>query len=107
LTLSSADNVQPKVDVRLQGPRRGYLAIPSPPIKGGTFTTVKGRYEHNLDVIPGDSGAAAYDNGDDRSNGIQSTQWSSSNPARVWNEVRKWDATTHNFFDAYGNWPRV
>jgi V8-like Glu-specific endopeptidase len=82
--------------------------IPSPWIKGGTFTTVKGgRYEHNLDIIPGDSGAAAYDNGDDRSNGIQSTQWRIGNPRRTWNEVRKWDATTHNFFDAYGNWPRA
>lgn len=81
---------------------------PSPWIKGGTFTAVKGgRYEHNLDAVKGDSGAAAYDNGDDRSNGIQSTQWETTRPSRIWNEVRKWDATTHNFFDAYGNWPRV
>jgi V8-like Glu-specific endopeptidase len=80
--------------------------IPTPWAKGGTFTSVVGgRYRHNLDIVPGDSGAAAYGNGDDRSNGIQSSQW--RNGTAVWNEVRKWDATTHNFFDAYGNWPRA
>ena len=64
------------------------------------------RSEHNLDVIPGDSGAGTYDNGDSRVNGIQSTQWFTTNPPRVWNEVRRWDSTTYNFFHAYGNWPR-
>ena len=50
--------------------------VPSPWIRSGTFTAAPGsRYEHNLDVIPGDSGAGVYDNGDDRCNGIQSTQW--------------------------------
>lgn len=81
--------------------------IPSSWIKSGTFTAAVGsRYQHNLDVIPGDSGAGTYDNADSRINGIQSTQWSSTNPPRVWNEVRRWDSTTHNFFRAYGNWPR-
>ncbi len=81
--------------------------IPSPWIKGGTFTGAVGsRYQHNLDIIPGDSGAGTYDNADNRCNGIQSTQWTSNNPPRVWNEVRRWDPTTHNFFAAYGKWPR-
>lgn len=81
--------------------------MPSPWIKSGNFTAAPGsRYEHNLDIIPGDSGAGAYDNGDNRCNGIQSTQWFTTNPPRVWNEVRRWDAVTYNFFDAYGNWPR-
>jgi V8-like Glu-specific endopeptidase len=80
--------------------------VPTPWAKGGTFASVVGgRYRHNLDIIPGDSGAAAYGNGDDCSNGIQSSQW--RNGSAVWNEVRKWDATTYNFFDAYGNWPRA
>jgi V8-like Glu-specific endopeptidase len=82
--------------------------IPSSWIKGGTFTAAPGsRYEHNLDVIPGDSGAGTYNNDDNRCNGIQSTQWQTTNPPRVWNEVRRWDATTFNFFDTYGNWPRA
>jgi len=81
--------------------------VPSSWIKGGTFTASPGsRYEHNLDVIPGDSGAGTYNDADNRCNGIQSTQWRTSNPDRVWNEVRRWDATTFNFFDTYGNWPR-
>jgi V8-like Glu-specific endopeptidase len=91
----------------------GYpLDKPSPSggeswIKGGTFTAAPGsRYEHNIDAVPGDSGAAAWDNVDRRSNGIQSTQWRTSTPPRVWNEVRRWDSTTYNFFHAYGNWPR-
>jgi V8-like Glu-specific endopeptidase len=82
--------------------------IPSPWIKGGTFTAAPGsRYEHNLDAVPGDSGAGVYHNDDNRCNGIQSTQWFTTNPFRVWNEVRRWDVTTFNFFDAYGNWPRA
>jgi len=48
-----------------------------------------------------------YNNDDIRCNGIQSTQWFTSNPFRIWNEVRRWDATTYNFFAAYGNWPRL
>ena len=81
--------------------------VPSSWIKGGTFTAAPGsRDEHNLDVIPGDSGAGTYDNGDSRCNGIQSTQWY-ANATRFWNEVRRWDSTTHNFFHAYGNWPRL
>ncbi|WP_247828945.1 trypsin-like serine peptidase [Arthrobacter antioxidans] len=81
--------------------------VPSSWIKSGAFTAAPGsRYQHNLDIIPGDSGAGTYDNGDSRVNGIQSTQWFSTNPPRVWNEVRRWDSTTYNFFHAYGNWPR-
>jgi len=81
--------------------------VPSSWIKSGNFTAAPGsRYQHNLDVIPGDSGAGTYDNVDARVNGIQSTQWFTTNPPRVWNEVRRWDSTTYNFFDAYGNWPR-
>ena len=50
--------------------------VPSSWIKSGNFTAAPGsRYEHNLDVILGDSGASTYDNGDNRVNGIQSTQW--------------------------------
>ena len=82
--------------------------VPSSWIKSGNFTAAPGsRYEHNLDVIPGDSGAGTYDNGDSRVNGIQSTQWFTTSPAPVWNEARRWDATTYNFFHAYGNWPRA
>ncbi len=82
--------------------------IPSPWLKTGNFTAAPGaRYEHNLDAVPGDSGAGVYDNNDFRCNGIQSTQWFTNNPFRIWNEVRRWDATTHNFFAAYGNWPRL
>ena len=81
--------------------------MPSSWIKGGTFTASPGsRYEHNLDIIPGDSGAGIYNSDDERCNGIQSTQWFTTNPSRVWNEARRWDATTYNFFHAYGNWPR-
>jgi V8-like Glu-specific endopeptidase len=81
--------------------------VPSSWIKGGTFTAAPGsRYEHNIDAVPGDSGACAYHNDDSRCAGIQSTQWRTTNPPRVWNEVRRWDSTTYNFFDAYGNWPR-
>jgi hypothetical protein len=44
-----------------------------------------------------------------RCTGIQSTQWccgaDPSNPARIWNEVRRWDSTTYNFFHAHSNWP--
>ena len=77
--------------------------VPSQWIKSGTYTASPGsRYEHNLDVIPGDSGACTY-NASNRCTGIQSTQWSAS--TRVWNEVRRWDLTTYEFFDAYGNWP--
>lgn len=82
--------------------------VPSPWLKTGTFTAAPGaRYEHNLDAVPGDSGAGVYHNDDLRCNGIQSTQWFTSNPFRIWNEVRRWDATTYNFFAAYGNWPRL
>lgn len=82
--------------------------MPSSWIKTGTFTAAPGsRYEHNIDVIPGDSGAGVYHTDDNRCNGIQSTQWFTSNPFRIWNEVRRWDATTYNFFAAYGNWPRL
>jgi V8-like Glu-specific endopeptidase len=83
--------------------------IPSPWIKGGKFLSViGGRYKHHIDIVSGDSGAGAYDNVDDRVNGIQSTQFveGSGNLLNKWNEVRKWDAVTHNFFDANGNWPR-
>jgi hypothetical protein len=53
-------------------------------MKSGTFTAAPGsRYEHDLDVIPGDSGAGTYDNGDSRCNGIQSTQWRTTSPPRV------------------------
>lgn len=83
--------------------------VPSPWIKGGTFTGTAGaRYQHNLDIIPGDSGAGIYNNDDSRCNAIQSSQWIDTGPTppRLWNEGRKWDATTYNFFHAYGNWPR-
>ncbi|MGE2728210.1 trypsin-like serine peptidase [Mycolicibacterium vaccae] len=84
--------------------------IPSQWIKGGTFTaTVGARYQHNLDIIPGDSGAGIYHDDDSRCNAIQSTQWfdSSVTPTRFWNEGRRWDSTTYNFFRTYGNWPRA
>ena len=77
--------------------------IPSPWIKGGTYTAAPGsRYEHNIDIVSGDSGACAY-NVANRCTGIQSTQFRNSD--RTWNEVRRWDAVTFNFFDTYGNWP--
>ncbi|WP_017237978.1 trypsin-like serine peptidase [Streptomyces sp. SS] len=77
-------------------------------IRSGSFTAAPGsRYEHNLDIIPGDSGAGAYRTTDERVAGIQSTQWFTTLPPRRWNEVRRWDATTYNFFHAYGNWPRA
>jgi V8-like Glu-specific endopeptidase len=88
----------------------GDKPTPSPWIRGGTFTaTVGSRYEHNLDIIPGDSGACSYNNADNRCNGIQSSQWTDPrfSPPRQWNEVRRWDVTTYNFFHTYGNWPRV
>ncbi|MGW6462224.1 trypsin-like serine peptidase, partial [Streptomyces sp. NPDC055078] len=80
--------------------------IPSSWIKAGNFTASPGsRYEHNIDAVPGDSGAGTYHDTDDRVAGIQSTQW--TNPSRTWNEVRRWDSTTYNFFHTYGNWPRA
>jgi V8-like Glu-specific endopeptidase len=60
------------------------------------------RYEHSLDVVSGHSGACAY-NESLRCTGIQSTQWKT--PAFTWNEVRRWDTTTAEFFRAYGAWP--
>jgi V8-like Glu-specific endopeptidase len=76
-------------------------------LKHGNFTAVtSSRYEHDLDIIPGDSGAAAYHIDDQRSNGIQSSHWWDGVSGRRWNEVLRWDAVTHNFFAAYGNWPR-
>lgn len=81
--------------------------VPTSWIKGGTFTASPGsRYEHNIDIVSGDSGAGAYHDDDRCCAGIQSTQWRTSSPARTWNEVRRWDSVTYNFFDAYGNWPR-
>ena len=77
--------------------------VPSQWIKRGTYTAFPGsRYEHNLDVIPGDSGACTF-SANDRCTGIQSTQW--RNSTRIWNEVRRWNRTTYDFFDTYGNWP--
>ncbi|WP_156664712.1 serine protease [Mycobacterium sp. 852002-51057_SCH5723018] len=83
--------------------------VPSPWVKGGTFTGTSfgTRYQHDLDIIPGDSGAGIYNNDDNRCNAIQSTQWTTSTPSRVWNEGRQWDATTYNFFHSYGNWPHL
>ncbi|MGY4648558.1 trypsin-like serine peptidase [Mycobacterium sp. URHB0021] len=84
--------------------------VPSQWIKGGTFTaSVGARYQHNLDIIPGDSGAGIYHNDDNRCNAIQSSQWfdNSTTPTRFWNEGRRWDSTTYNFFHTYGNWPRA
>ena len=82
------------------------MPVPSSWIKGGNFTEVVGsRYRHNMDIIPGDSGAGAYDDSE-RVNGVQSTQWTSTGAPFIWNEVRRWDTVTHNFFQAYGSWPR-
>jgi V8-like Glu-specific endopeptidase len=82
------------------------MPMPQSWIKGGTFTASPGsRYEHNIDAVPGDSGAGAYHDADNRCAGIQSTQWNIG--GRLWNEVRRWDTVTYNFFHAYGNWPRV
>ena len=79
--------------------------IPSPWISNGTYTAFPGsRYEHNIDIMPGESGACSY-NANYRCTGLQSTQWQTTSPARIWNEVRRWDSTTYNFFDTYGNWP--
>jgi V8-like Glu-specific endopeptidase len=79
--------------------------VPTSWSKGGTYTASPGsRYEHNIDAVPGDSGAGAY-NSEERCTGIQSTEWRIG--GRTWNEVRKWDLVTYNFFDAYGNWPRA
>jgi V8-like Glu-specific endopeptidase len=77
--------------------------VPSQWIKSGTYTAFPGsRYEHNLDIWNGDSGACTY-NASNRCTGIQSTHWRTT--TRVWNEVRRWDRTTYDFFDTYGNWP--
>ncbi len=79
--------------------------VPSSWTASGTFTASPGsRYEHDIDIVSGDSGAGAYHVDDGRVAGIQSTQW--TNPTRTWNEVRRWDSVTYNFFHAYGNWPR-
>jgi V8-like Glu-specific endopeptidase len=83
--------------------------VPSSWLKVGSYTAASGaRYEHNIAVVAGDSGACAY-NVHGRCTGIQSTQWccgaDPSNPTRVWNEVRRWDSTTYNFFHAHSNWP--
>lgn len=84
---------------------------------GKDFTDARGRrWISQGKVVPKDFDVAASEkerrNADGysqagRCNGIQSTQWVTTNPARAWNEVRRWDATTYNFFDAYGNWPRL
>lgn len=81
-------------------------------VKGGAYDTITGtyasangaRYVHFIDIYDGDSGACGY-NTSSRCTGIQSTKWSESYAPYVWNEARRWDSTTHGFFDAYGNWP--
>jgi V8-like Glu-specific endopeptidase len=85
--------------------------FPTSWIKSGIYTATPGsRYEHNIDIVSGDSGAGAYfissADGMPYCSGIQSTQQIRTNPARTWNEVRRWDTTTYNFFREYGNWPR-
>ncbi len=75
-------------------------------VKDGWYYSSNGaaRYVHNLDVFGGDSGACTY-NDSNYCTGIQSTQWNESYWPYLWNEVRRWDGTTHSFFDTYGNWP--
>jgi V8-like Glu-specific endopeptidase len=67
--------------------------------------SVGSRYTHDVDIIPGMSGACSreYGLGYWSCTGIQSTHWNDG--STLWNEVRRWDSTTYNFFDAYGNWP--
>ena len=71
----------------------------------GTYSsTSSARYVHYLDVFGGESGACIFSTPSPfYCTGIQSSQWSLS--GTLWNEARRWDSTTYNFFDAYGNWP--
>lgn len=59
-------------------------------------------YKHYLDVFGGESGACVF-NAQLRCTGIQSTARQVG--SNQWNEARRWDSVTYNFFDTYGNWP--
>lgn len=70
---------------------------------GDYWSLEDARYHHGLDIVPGDSGGCIYNSGY-YCTGIQSTQMSNST-GDIWNEARRWDSATYNFFHAYGNWP--
>lgn len=74
--------------------------------KSATYNFATGyRYNHNLDIMGGDSGACIY-NTSSRCTSIQVAHYFTGTCCtNVWNESRRWDSTTYNFFDTYGNWP--
>lgn len=69
---------------------------------GGFWGERRSRWRHDLDIVRGDSGAGLYDD-NLRVSAVQSTEWKSG--TNEWNEARKWDATTYNFFATYGSFP--
>ena len=79
---------------------------------GSVTSTSSGRRKHNLDIIPGDSGAGLYTQSGVQLTGIQSTQnWSQTcflwicGSKSYWNEATRWNSTTYNFFASTGVWP--
>lgn len=72
---------------------------------GSYFYQDGARYYQSIDIWNGQSGACSRTlNTYWYCTGIQSSHWNNGG-GFLWNEVRAWDYTTHNFFDAYGNWP--
>ena len=79
---------------------------------GSVTSTSSGRRKHDLDIIPGDSGAALYTQSGISLVGIQSTQnWSQTCFAWIcgsksyWNEATRWTSATYSFFASTGVWP--
>lgn len=74
--------------------------------QGQFFGTDGARYKHGIDIGPGSSGGC-FTNGDWSQgwycSALVSSGWEVNGVQ--WNEARAWDATTYNFFDAYGYWP--
>ena len=93
----------------------GYAQQPQPPydldyaqwrISGSFLSQEGGRYKHAMDSVGGMSGGCFYRQASPgvwRCTAITSSGWQVG--STQWNEARRWDTTTFNFFDAYANWP--
>ena len=72
----------------------------------GVFDQSDTRRQHDIDIIPGDSGSGMYMQRNHQVDGIQSTQnYSWFFGYTYWNEATRWNSTLYNFFHQYGLWP--
>lgn len=63
---------------------------------------------HNLDIMPGDSGAGLLNQSASQLVGIQSTQWQTvigGVTYNYYNEAKAWDTVVYNYFAGSGIWP--